>query len=894
MELLVALIFGVVTGVLYGLAALGIVLVYRVSRVLNFALAGTASITSFEASSLLDSHVPWVAVLVIVLISGAALGAACYGVLSLARNADAIAIGVGTIGLLLLMQGAVGSIWGLNERTLPEPISGVFHLGSLDVSHFEVLAVVIALVAIGLAFLLVFRTRLGLKMRAVSSGPRTAELLGVDRRRTELTAWAIGGAAGSLAGLLIVPLLQLDQNVLIDFMLAAFAAVVLGGFTSLGGVVIAGVVVSVVLNVLATYVSSTFTDTFTFLIVAAVLFVRPTGLFGLRERSVAEPRLPTRRRIRAAARPSGSRSFSLPMLRLRGRELPSGSAALGLAVVVALVYGFAVGETTAYVFATALANFVAVLGVGTLAGQSGQVSLGQGAFVAIGAYCSGIVSVHLDASIWLALPIAVVVGFVIGLVVGWPAARLSGVYLVVFTLAFGLAVPEILTNWTSLTGGGNGLSIVLPDFLNNSRDQYLIALAVAAVAAIAYWWFSRRQAGRRWRAVRDSVDGVAGIGWSPTINKVSAFAFGSALAGLGGAMTGILTGYVSPDGFTVFLSIYLVIAVVIGGPGTILGSMIGALIITLLPYYLAGSSTPQLIFGIAVVAILILAPEGLVSRFASLSRSSVSAGGARAAASAPVPGSNGAAPLPVTARGALEPEHVPEDVLLTVEGLSVAYDGGLALDQVSLHVARGEAVAVVGPNGAGKSTLLRAVSGWVTPQQGHVRLGGADLAGRPAHSVAQLGLVHVPEGRGVFPGLTVAENLRLGYRPQSDRDEAELLAGVFEIFPKLQQRLDQDAGSMSGGEQQMLAVGRGLMSDPEVLMLDEPSLGLAPVVVEEMFEALTRIRARGLAVLLVEQNVRAAFDFADRALVLSGGECVMRGPTSELAAQGNLIEAFLV
>ena len=222
-------------------------------------------------------------------------------------NADAIAIGVGTIGLLLLLQGSVGSIWGLNERTLPEPIDGIFHLGSIGVSHFEVLVVVVGLVAVFLSFLLVFRTRLGLRMRAVSAGPRTAELLGVNRRSTELWAWMVGGAAGSLAGLLIVPLFQIDENVIITFTLAAFAAVVLGGFTSLGGVVLAGISVSIVLNILSTFVSSTYTNTFTFLLIALVLFLRPNGLFGFHERSVAEPSLPTRRRsrVRIGVHPSG-------------------------------------------------------------------------------------------------------------------------------------------------------------------------------------------------------------------------------------------------------------------------------------------------------------------------------------------------------------------------------------------------------------------------------------------------------------------------------------------------------------------------------------------------------------------------------------------------------------
>lgn len=895
MELVTAVVFGIVFGALYALGALGVVLVYRVSRVLNFALAGTATLTTYEASSLTSSHWPYVVVVAAVLVSGAVLGAACYGILSLARNASAVAIGIGTIGLLLLMQGSIGSIWGLSVRSLPVPLGGVYHLGSIGVSHFQVMTVVVALVAVLLVFLLVFRSRLGLRMRAVSAGPRTAELLGVNRRRTVLWAWVVGGALGSLAGLFIATQLQVDQNVIVDFMLASFAAVVLGGFTSLGGVVLAGVTVGIVLNILSTFVSSTLTDTFTFLFIALVLFLRPHGLFGLHETSVAEPHLPTRHHGWASRRAGTTRRRpSLPVVSVLGRSVPFGQTGLGVVVVAILVYGVIAGATTSYVFATVFANFIAILGVGVIYGLSGQLSLGQGAFVALGAYSSGIVSAHLHASIWLSLPLAVVVGLVVGLVVGWPAARLSGVYLVVFTLAFGLAVPELLLNGSSFTGGASGLTISIPSFFNNSRIQFLVALAIAAIVAAAAAAMSRSQLGRRWRAVRDSEEGTAGIGWNPTVNKVTAFAIGSAMAAIGGWMTGVLTGFVGPGGFSVFFSIYLVIAVVIGGPGTILGGMIGAMVITLLPYYLAGSNTPQLIFGIAVVAILIIAPEGLTNRLALRTRRVAMPAQSSEQRLDGATVEVGVSPVAVATTGRVDPEPRIVDPVLVVDELTVAYDGGLALSDVSLQVGPGEALAVVGPNGAGKSTLLRAISSWVSPLSGTVRLNGLDITGRPAHQISGLGLIHVPEGRGVFPGLSVAENLRLGYRRTAVRSEQELLDQILEIFPKLKQRLGQDAGSMSGGEQQMLAVGRGLMADPEVLMLDEPSLGLAPLVIGEMFEALSTILATGVAVLLIEQNVHAALGFADRGVVLSHGECVMRGSSTHLTDNDHLISHFLV
>ena len=912
MEFEVAVIFGVVTGVLYGLAALGLVLVYRVSRVLNFALAGTAAVTSYEASTLTAAHWPYAAILILVLASGAALGAACHWILSFASGAGTLVIGVGTIGLFLAIQGIVSLFWGPDARVLPLPINGTWKLGRIELSRFEVLAVVIALIAVFLVFILVYRTRLGLSMRAVSAGPRTAELLGINRRTTERWAWALGGVVGSLAGLLIVPLFELTQNVMVTFLLASFSAVVIGGFTSLGGVVLAGITVSVVLNILSILVSSTSPNLFTLILIVLVLFFRPHGLFGLSEHEVAEPSLPARSqrtsRIQKWCSPRSVRARRIPSLsstfKVMGQSLSLGIIVLAALVSAALIYGLVAGGTTSFMFATALAMFVAVLGLSSITGLSGQVSLGQGAFVGLGAYTSGVVAVHFHVSVWFALPLAVVVGGVVGIIVGWPAARFSGVYLIVFTLAFGLVIPEFLLN-QSFFGGANGLFVSTPTFMENSRYEYLVAAVVAAIAAACFAVVRRTQFGRRWRAVRDSEAAVAAIGWSPTFNKVSAFAFGSAFAAVGGAMTGILVGYVSSDGYGVFASVNLIVAVIVGGTGTITGSLVGALVVTLLPFYVSTSSASEFIFGAAVVIVVVATPEGLANRLMKRRASWANfSGGPSEVATNEFNGNARSASMPKTSvefrvqpaakRGPAEELPLIPDPVLDIQGLTVAYAGGPALLNMNLQIGRGDAVAVVGANGAGKSTLLRAISGWVRPLDGHVLFNLVDITGEPAFKVARLGIAHVPEGRCVFPDITVADNLRLGYRREGSRSEADLLDQVLEIFPKLKQRLGQHAGNMSGGEQQMLVVGRGLMADPQVLMLDEPSLGLAPVIINEMFQALTTIIGTGVSVLLVEQNVRSALQFAKRAYVLSRGECVMSGDAQRLAADEDLIGAFLV
>ena len=227
---------------------------------------------------------------------------------------------------------------------------------------------------------------------------------------------------------------------------------------------------------------------------------------------------------------------------------------------------------------------------------------------------------------------------------------------------------------------------------------------------------------------------------------------------------------------------------------------------------------------------------------------------------------------------------------LAVNGLDAGYGKLAILHDVSLTVDAGEIVTVVGSNGAGKSTLLRALNGLIKPTAGTVTLDGVDITGRATEKMASLGLMHVPENRLCFPSLTVRDNLMLGAWSRGGKGD---LASVLDLFPRLQPRLGQAAGTLSGGEQQMVAIGRGLMASPKAIMLDEPSIGLAPKVVAEIMKVLTALRERGLAVLLVEQNVRASFGIADRAVVMQRGRVVLEGTPHELVELPEVRNAYL-
>jgi branched-chain amino acid transport system ATP-binding protein len=232
--------------------------------------------------------------------------------------------------------------------------------------------------------------------------------------------------------------------------------------------------------------------------------------------------------------------------------------------------------------------------------------------------------------------------------------------------------------------------------------------------------------------------------------------------------------------------------------------------------------------------------------------------------------------------------------LLEVDGIDVHYGGIHALKGVSFSVAAGEIVTLIGANGAGKTTTLRAISGLVKPTKGTVKLSGRDITGTPAHAIVALGMSHVPEGRGIFSNLTVDENLQIGAFLRTDGAEvAKDRARALDMFPRLAERLGQNAGTLSGGEQQMLAIARALLARPKLLLLDEPSLGLAPQIVAKIFEIIRTIVSEGTTILLVEQNAHMALRIASTAYVLEVGVLVASGKASELASDDKIRKAYL-
>jgi branched-chain amino acid transport system ATP-binding protein len=231
--------------------------------------------------------------------------------------------------------------------------------------------------------------------------------------------------------------------------------------------------------------------------------------------------------------------------------------------------------------------------------------------------------------------------------------------------------------------------------------------------------------------------------------------------------------------------------------------------------------------------------------------------------------------------------------LLDIRGVFAGYGSTEVLRNIDLSIAPGEIIALLGSNGAGKTTLNRAISGLLRPRAGAILFEGQSIDRARPSEIVELGLIHVPEGRKIFPNMTVRENLDLGSYRRASARRTENRERVFTVFPRLAERRSQNAGTLSGGEQQMLAIGRGLMAEPRLLILDEPSLGLSPRLVEELFALITRIHAEGLAILLVEQNVMQSLALASKAYILEQGEIVLSGVASELRDNPDLKRAYL-
>jgi ABC-type branched-subunit amino acid transport system ATPase component/ABC-type branched-subunit amino acid transport system permease subunit len=897
------LLQGIENGAINGLLALGLVLTYRANRVINFsygamgALAGSVGLNLY-----LGQHWNWYMAVGAGILAGGVLGTFTELLLRWRfQRVPRLIVMVATIGL--------AQVFGGVQSFVPGWLGGPAFVGSfntpLSTTHFNirpvlfdgndilVFAVVVA-VPLALSWFL-SRTDTGVAVRSLAENPDRARLLGIPFQRISLLVWII---AGCLAGLTVMvnspsqgvaPSLAAGPTLL----LPALVAAVIANMESLPIAFWSGISLGVVNAVVGFNVrQESVTDVALLAFVLLAMLVRRKAGRGREEGTqwlatgVARPIPPILRR--------------LPEVRLTRAVLWLATAALVLLVPVLGGPGTTLEYTVALTFGILAVSLV------VLSGWGGTVSLGQFSLAGAGGILAGDLIQKANVDLFQCLALAAVIGAALAGLVGLPALRARGEFLAVSTLAFAVCTNSFFfnpTNFNSIIPAGFVRPVLLGHInLVNGRSLYYLCLAILVAVVLFVMGLRKSRAGRVLLAVRDNPEASAAMAVPNVRTRLTAFMVSGGIAGIAGALYVTTVRSVGQGSFDPSLSLLVFSMAVIGGLGSISGALIGVAIIEAATYGLP--QYQDLIAGAGMLVVLMVVPGGL-GQLLQLGRDILLRWVA----------ARRGLDVPTLARKAeLEPElDVAEkspDLALTLAGattsttppvvvcsnVEASYGRVQILFGIDLEIVKGEIVALVGTNGAGKSTLLRAMSGLLDTGAGQITLNGHRIDGENPEGIVRQGMSLMPGGRGVFPGLSVGENLRLaGWLHRKDPTRVkELRQRQLVTFPVLGTRLSQSAGDLSGGEQQMLSLAMALMVEPEVLLIDELSLGLAPTVVSQLLDVLRDLHANGTTIVVVEQSINVALEIAERAVFMEKGEVRFIGASRDLLDRPDLLRAVFI
>jgi branched-chain amino acid transport system ATP-binding protein len=560
-----------------------------------------------------------------------------------------------------------------------------------------------------------------------------------------------------------------------------------------------------------------------------------------------------------------------------------------------------VTTNTYYLYlAMTIGIFVVVCaGLNVLAGLTGQISLGHAGLYAIGAYAAALAATRLGFGFWLAVPLAVAVTSAVGAAVALAALRLSGPYLAMVTIAFGIIVEGTLVEWVALTGGPGGIfDIPKPSVAGVPLALGRYYWVVAAAAALALG-LTRQLAhsgwGRALVAVKTSELAAESLGVSAYRVRTVAFTLSAAFAGAGGALFAFLNGYLSPDSFTLQTSILFLLIVLFGGLGTIAGPLVGAAALVLLPELIRQFVEYRLIlYGSLLLLSVYFLPRGVVGALVRNPVVSPTGGG--------VPD---APPRIEASSRAVERGGLPP-LALSLTDVMKAFGGVRAVDGVSLTVRSGTVHSLIGPNGAGKTTVVNLVSGFDRPDAGTIELFGEPITGLGAVAIARRGLARTFQTPQLFDELSVLDNVlvgavgpRLGWLPLAllgaGSDDAAAGARARESLDAvgLAEWAATLAAALPFGHRRRLEIARALAAGARVLVLDEPAAGLAPAEVETLNALLARLRAGGLTVVLIEHHVELVMVISDRVTVLDEGRVIADGGPESVQRDPAVLAAYL-
>ncbi|MGI3229116.1 ABC transporter permease subunit [Streptomyces sp. GTA36] len=928
-DLLGFVLSGLVSGALYALLATGLVLSYSASGLFNFAHGATAYLCALAFYEL-HSGFGWPAVPTAVLLVCVAAPALGWGLdrlmfRKLARVGETAQI-VATIGLLValpalglwiveLLEDAGASVKPAENQfglpgVGPSPARSWQLTDGVGIDSDQLITwVATAVVAVGL-WILMRHTPLGLKLRAAVDDRSLVELRGLSADRLSSIAWMLSSGLAGLAGVLATPLLGLSAHDFTLFLFVSATAAVLGRFVSIPLAFAGGLGLGVLQNLVAGYAN--FAERITGFRTAVPFLILFAGLLLLTRRS----------------RTAGTAAVDAPpvdYLAGRSRLRRWGPWAVATVLLAAAFYTV----TTPFwsgILAQGLALSLVFVSFTVVTGFGAMVSLAQATFVTGAALVAGLLMSHGWPFV-AAAAVGTCAAAVLGALVALPALRLGGRSLALATLALAFLADQVLFQIGWLRNGDTGWSIPRPVFgpvdLNDDRafGVALLVLVTAAVAALSALRGS--PSGRAMLAVRSAPAAAMASGVSVVRTKLVLFTLSAGLAGFGGVMYASYNTRVTATDFTAMTGLIWLAVVVAAGLRRPQFAVVAGLVYALVPHLLSDYVTesvhlPVILFGLAGLA-LANDPDGYCAavsvrvhrrRLAGGGSAGGGASGAssgspadalrvpsgspantlRAPSESPVGASQAPSEGPIGVAQAGAPPTASsspaEPPALELRAVRAGYDGAPVLHGVDLAVHPGEIVALLGPNGAGKSTTCRVAAGLVGPLGGQVYVAARDATREGAVRRSRAGVVLAPEGRGIFPALTIEENLAL-YLREKDQREA-----VYERFPGLAGRRGVPAGSLSGGEQQMLALAPLLQRPPKVLIADEPSLGLAPRIVEEVFRLLTELRDTGTALLLVEEKATEALGVADTVAYLAQGRVTWCGPRASVET-ARLTEAYL-
>jgi ABC-type branched-subunit amino acid transport system ATPase component/ABC-type branched-subunit amino acid transport system permease subunit len=559
-----------------------------------------------------------------------------------------------------------------------------------------------------------------------------------------------------------------------------------------------------------------------------------------------------------------------------------------------------------FVLSLTVVNVIAVVGLGLVMGNAGQISLGHAGFAAIGAYTTALLVANLDFSFWVAMPLAALLAALFGYVLGLPALRLGPLYVSMVTFGFGLIVVIIVQNWYELANGPNGMAVPPPVLLGYELFPRQFHVAIVVVAALLFLLARNildSKQGRAFIAIRESEIAARGMGINLAHYKTTAFALGAFYAGVSGALFAGLAQFVNPDAFVFPVSILYVTMSILGGIDSLVGAAIGGAMLTVLPELLRGTADyKDFLTGFLLLLLLIFLPEGIVG----LVRTRLAA--AAGAAAMPSTGEGEfRLQLPATMASQKELAGGP---LLKVENIGINFGGLRALQDVGLTLGADEILSVIGPNGAGKTTLFNLISGLNRPTSGKIYFDGRDVTGLPAHTRTRLGIARTFQNLDLFGQMSVLDNVRVGAhtRLKGTLLEAALRTGqerAEEVccrdaamdllrFVGLQSYAHQHANSLAFGHQRLLEIARALASTPKLILLDEPAAGLSASEMDFLMELIRRIHQDlRISVLLIGHTMRLVMMLSHRVIVLDHGIQLAQGLPSDIQRNPRVIEAYL-